>query len=1149
MGRIYPPNFELLYSDASWRSTWTHIIPGRFSSSPYTGLLFYEQSTGYAEVYETDGDGRIVATSVQTYNPLGGNGAPHWTHVVPGLFGSSGLTGILLYDQSSGYSCIFERGSDGAFIQLKNCPARRDTWTQIVPGLFTPSSNSSILFYSPSEGYGELWNTNATGLAGKAPVQKFGGWRGTWTHIVGGDFFWTPGYISSTPVFSDLFFYEAPTGYWEMYRFDETGLVPYPTASGTVMSSATNLIAGNFGGFGLCDLLLHDRSAGQLKIYSFGGDGTQLVDRETLSGLRRTFDLLAPGKFHLPNPEDRWFNDGPGGAIYAFGDEQRNWRAGTGAFSDLLLYDRAAGLGQTYLHEPLPPPAAVLDAYISSKSSHGGAAPIASGSVLPGEAISFHVTSSTPYAIRIYRQGYFAPDQTEQLVGQIGDQWPATGSLSIDRTAYRDGARWPVAVSTVVTDYPSGLYLARLQDTSSPPNTVDVPFVVRAAPDSRTKVLLVIADVTYAAYNDWGGRNVYGYATVGDTPEQRAFVGTFPSSSAAHAPYAFEVSFQRPVGYALGNSAQAWEVPMIRWLMRQGIPFDMCTARDLHFHAPTTAERNLLLFAGHHEYWTWEMRDNVESFVTAGGGVGFFCANTSWWQARISSDGGKLWCYKIAGFDPASLTAPERTTVNWWATPPGRPETDMTGVSYAGSSIGIPDGIPYIVKNAAHWALQGTLLTEGQPFGTFDDGQSVIGGECDRIQDPGPNGMRSPPGYTIASGYDPRDGNETATMGSLTKGGGEIFNAATIEWSLGLTQNEGIENVMDQITLNVISRLGLRQKPWTSVSEGQSTPGAPVTAVTLSRDRIALFLADPDGEIYTTSGSADAGWAPWTSVSEGQSTPGAPIAVVTVGQDRVALFLADPDGGIYTTSGSADAGWAPWSSVSEGQSTPGAPIAAVPIGQDRIALFLADPEGGIYTTSGSAEVGWAPWSTVSQGQSTPGAPFAALVTAPNRVALFLADPSGGIYTTSGSAETGWAPWSTVSEGRSTPGAPVTALVVAPNRIALFLADPSGGIYTTSGSAETGWAPWSTVSEGRSTPGAPVTAVLTGLNRVAVFLSDPEGGIFTTSGSVETGWAPWTSISLNGRTTPGAPVTAAMIGQDRVALFLADPTGKIYTSNP
>nr|MDQ3566160.1 hypothetical protein [Pseudomonadota bacterium] len=82
---------------------------------------------------------------------------------------------------------------------------------------------------------------------------------------------------------------------------------------------------------------------------------------------------------------------------------------------------------------------------------------------------------------------------------------------------------------------------------------------------------------------------------------------------------------------------------------------------------------------------------------------------------------------------------------------------------------------------------------------------------------------------------------------------------------------------------------------------GRSTPGAPVTAVLTAQDRVALFLADPNGGIYTTSGSAEGSWGPWTSVSEGRSTPGAPVTAVVTGQDRVALFLADPNGGIYTT--------------------------------------------------------------------------------------------------------------------------------------------------------------------------------------------------------------------------------------------------------
>jgi hypothetical protein len=337
--------------------------------------------------------------------------------------------------------------------------------------------------------------------------------------------------------------------------------------------------------------------------------------------------------------------------------------------------------------------------------------------------------------------------------------------------------------------------------------------------------------------------------------------------------------------------------------------------------------------------------------------------------------------------------------------------------------------------------------------------------------------------------------------------------------------------------------------PWTSVSEGSTTPGAPVTALWMSQDRIALFLADRNGGVYTTSGSATAhDWVQWTTVRDGRTTPGAPVTGVSIGAGRVALFLADPNGGVYTTSGSATTDWALWTSVRDGRTTPGAQVTAVRIGQDRLALFLADRNGGVYTTSGSATANdWVPWTSVRDGRTTPGAQVTAVPIGPGRVALFLADPNGGVYTTSGSATANdWVPWTTVRDGRTMPGAPVTGVSIGAGRVALFLADPNGGVYTTSGSATTDWALWTSVSEGSTTPGAPVTALSVGQNRIALFLADPNGGVYTTSGSATADWAPWTSVS-EGRTMPGAPVTGVWMGQNRITLFLADPNGGEYAS--
>ena len=64
------------------------------------------------------------------------------------------------------------------------------------------------------------------------------------------------------------------------------------------------------------------------------------------------------------------------------------------------------------------------------------------------------------------------------------------------------------------------------------------------------------------------------------------------------------------------------------------------------------------------------------------------------------------------------------------------------------------------------------------------------------------------------------------------------------------------------------------------------------------------------GAMLTVTGSRPDGFAvriepgalPWTTVSEGRSRPGAPVTAVVNGQNRITLFIADPNGGIYTST-------------------------------------------------------------------------------------------------------------------------------------------------------------------------------------------------------------------------------------------------------
>ena len=93
-----------------------------------------------------------------------------------------------------------------------NTPDWRTSWTHIVAGRFVASSPySSLFFYSAIENYGEIWATDGKGLAGHSSYQVFSNYlAGAVTHILAGDFHWTPGFIDSGPNASRICSFTTP---------------------------------------------------------------------------------------------------------------------------------------------------------------------------------------------------------------------------------------------------------------------------------------------------------------------------------------------------------------------------------------------------------------------------------------------------------------------------------------------------------------------------------------------------------------------------------------------------------------------------------------------------------------------------------------------------------------------------------------------------------------------------------------------------------------------------------------------------------------------------------------------------------------------------------------------------------------------------
>src|SRR5207244_2934965 len=242
----------------------------------------------------------------------------------------------------------------------------------------------------------------------------------------------------------------------------------------------------------------------------------------------------------------------------------------------------------------------------------------------------------------------------------------------------------------------------------------------------------------------------------------------------------------------------------------------------------THADPNLLLShkaflsVGHDEYWSWQMRTNVETARDEGTSLAFFSANTCYWQIRLEPDSGgvpnrTIVCYKnnYPGNDPYAMDADPSNdrfiTTLWRNEPVNRPEDSLLGVRF--SNFG--NDAPLVVENASHWVYAGTGLRNGDKL------PGLVGFETDRMFNNAPAGItrlaRSP--FDVAF-YGPDHSDMTVYTAAS---GATVFAAGTILWSYGLddynaptlpgTNISRINPAAQQMTRNVLTRLAQRQAP------------------------------------------------------------------------------------------------------------------------------------------------------------------------------------------------------------------------------------------------------------------------------------------------------------------------------------------------
>ena len=475
-------------------------------------------------------------------------------------------------------------------------------------------------------------------------------------------------------------------------------------------------------------------------------------------------------------------------------------------------------------------------------------------SVNIGSEIKLFVNTKEPnYTIEIFRTGWYdglggrrmndpiirkgirqPPPKENEASGLIECNWkdPYILRISDDST----------------DDWISGVYLAKLTASRTGKQSYII-FVVRDD-DRKSDILFQSSVTTYQAYNNWGYKSLYRWNS--------------------HAKQAYKVSFNRPyamspnrkAAYGIGagefltnfqpkrrTSSAGWEYNMVRWLEKEGYDVTYATNIDTHFNSRLLLSHKAFLSVGHDEYWSRDMRENIEAARDEGVSLGFFGSNICYWQIRLEPSritgevNRTVVAYKeMADLDPLGglkeefgavnspvqiaaggplnygIDKPEGgqiakindkspeldslVTTRWRDRTIGSPEDALIGVMYETFQVNADIAID---ESAPDWLLEKTGLKKGDKL------PGLLGYEVDRMFGNAPKNI-----VRIAhSPYPYGGGTRYADMTVYTaNSGAKVFATGSMQWAWGLDDYNApqlrsplVNPGAQQITRNVLAKL------------------------------------------------------------------------------------------------------------------------------------------------------------------------------------------------------------------------------------------------------------------------------------------------------------------------------------------------------
>ena len=465
---------------------------------------------------------------------------------------------------------------------------------------------------------------------------------------------------------------------------------------------------------------------------------------------------------------------------------------------------------------------------------------------------------------------------------------------------------------------------------------------------SDNEILLVVRDdarhsdalygvsmATYEAYNNYGGKSLYDYNSLGNP----TIAGTVR---------AVKVSFDRPFEQPRSDANTDWydktDFPFVYWLEKSGYDVTYISNTDLDQQPSLALGHKLYISPSHDEYVSAGMRTAMTQARDAKVNLFFSGSNADYWKIRFEASpttgraGRTLVCYKTTAGGPVDPQGP----TGLWRDKAGanQPENALIGQQYTGDD----DFSTYpMVVNSTQGKDRVWRYTDLATLAPGDSASlpGVVGWEWDARANNGsePSGvvtLASSPvsgNIFVSPPYNFAQGSATVTMTKyLASSGALVVSTGTNDWDRALALNADgtgqIQGTVQQATTNILADMGVH--PITPASDivldSQGAPqvigfspadgangvvrSSPVVA-TFSRDMTASTITASSFTLVGPGGTTVPATVSYNAATDTVTlTPSSPLAFST--GYTATLTTAIKDG-----SGQALASAVTWSFVTE----------------------------------------------------------------------------------------------------------------------------------------------------------------------------------------------------------------------------------------